>query len=241
MLKYLKQQTKQAIRRLILIGLVLMATCNLFVGSAIALEVFDIPDLSELESKNGQTWVLDGASVLSSITEASTSSQLKDLAQATGLEIRFVTVDRIDFGQPVDQFTSELFDKWFPTEPDKANQALLLIATEDHRTAFQIGSKVKTLLTEAQVKSVALETMFLPTQKANYNQAVADGTNRLGLILAGKPDPGPPVVIEEKGSTSNYTKAEDADIGGSTVLVIILLLAATAIPMVTYYWFQNQS
>ncbi|CAN1212544.1 photosystem II repair protein Psb32 [Tumidithrix helvetica PCC 7403] len=241
MLKHLKQLTKQAIARLILVGLVLFATCHLFTGAAIALEVYDIPSLAEIETKNGQTWVIDGAGVLSTSTEAAATNQLKDLAKDTGLQVRFVTVDRIDFGQPVAQFTTELFDKWFPTDADKANQALLLIATEDHRTAFQIGDKVKALLNEEQAKSVALETMFVPTQKANYNQAVADGTNRLALILTGKPDPGPPAIVEEKGETSNYTKAEDTDIGGSTVLVIVLLIAATIIPMVTYYWFQNQS
>jgi uncharacterized protein len=241
MLKNLVQQVKQAIERLILIGLALLATCNLFVGAAMAIEVYDIPSLAEIETTSGQTWAIDGASVLSSSTEAAATNQLKELAKDTGLQIRFVTVDRIDFGQPIEQFATELFEKWFPTDAEKANQALFLIATEDHRTAVQIGNKVKALLTEEKAKSVALETMFVPTQKANYNQAVADGMGRLSLILAGKPDPGPPVVMEEKGSTSTYLKAEDTNPGVSTVVVIVLLVLATAIPMVTYYWFQNQS
>ena len=61
-------------------------------------------------------------------------------------------------------------------------------------------------------------------------------------ILSGAPDPGEPVVVQESGTTSNYATAEETKKNGGISIgwVIGLLTAATVIPMVTYYWFQNQ-
>jgi hypothetical protein len=85
------------------------------------------------------------------------------------------------------------------------------------------------------------EQLFsIATSAGEYtaNQGVLDAVNRLSLVVSGEPDPGPPEVkvVEVE---SNFKSAEETDVQGSSVLVIVLLLAATIIPMATYYWYQR--
>jgi uncharacterized protein len=240
---FLKQFKRLALGSLTILILVQIFTIPIFTtaftAAAIAAEVYDIPELPA----GDRTWIRDMASVLSSSTEGSIKAKLEELAQKTGDQVRVLTVRRIDFGQPTQEFADQVFAKWFKTSEEKATQTLLLVATEDHRTAIVTGEKVKLVLPDAIATSVVSETMLYPAQKSNYNQAVTDGINRLVTVLSGETDPGPPKLVEVAlpQSGSNFKTAEETDGTSSTVIVIGLLIAATVIPMVTYFWFQNQS
>jgi len=203
---------------------------------AIASEVIDLPDLTP----DDRTWVIDFANVISSSTENSTVETLEKLATETGNQVRFVTVQRIDFGQPASEFVSELFDKWFTTPEQRAKQTLILLATEDHRVAIKTGADVDKLVSKEIAESVAAETMLFPSQKSNYNQAVTDGMNRLVAVLSGLVDPGPPVIVAQTDISIKPAEIKTERVSAS-IIVGGFLLAATIIPMVTYYWFQNQS
>lgn len=219
----------------------LVIACWFFSGnSALALTVDDIPVLSEIE--NGTVLrVLDDAEVLSNSTETTVNKELERLAQEKDIQVRILAIKRIDYGQPAQEFVQQVFDKWFPTSEAKANQALILVAVEDHRTAIALGDGVTNVVPNDIMHSIVSTNMLYPVQKANYNQAVLDGTNRLLAVALGNPDPGEPVVVQESAETRNYAKAEETDANSSTLIVIVLLVLATVIPMVTYYWFQNQS
>jgi uncharacterized protein len=224
-----------------LVAMVLVGLLWCVPARAWALTIDDIPAFEELVSAQQNLWVLDDANTISASTEATVGQQLADLAQQKGIEVRFVTVKRIEFGQPVQDFVDELFAKWFPDPAQQANQALILVATEDHRTAIASGERVKSILPEPIAQSIVSKNILLPVQKANYNQALLDGTKRLVAVSTGQTDPGEPIVVEESAETRNYATAEETDTNNSTIVVIVLLVLATLIPMVTYYWFQNQS
>jgi len=219
----------------------LVVSCWVFSGdAALALTVDDIPVLSEVE--NGTVLrVLDDAEVLSNSTETTVTKELEKLAKEKDIQVRILAIKRIDYGQPAQEFVEQVFDKWFPTPEAKANQALILVAVEDHRTAIALGDAVASVVPKEIMQSIVNTNMLYPVQKANYNQAVLDGTNRLLAVALGNPDPGEPVVVQESAETRNYAKAEETDANSSTLIVIVLLVLATVIPMATYYWFQNQS
>ncbi len=194
-----------------------------------ALEIADIPDLPQ----NDRTWVVDFANIINSATESEISRKLDDIQKATGKAVRFITVPRIDFGQPAEEFLQEIFEKWFPD--GGKDQALLLIASEDHRTAWQAGEGVQAVLTPEILKSVIGETMLPPVQGARFNQALQEGAKRVLAVLAGEPDPGPPVVVAEV----EKTVAEPIDTKTSTTWVVVLLAGATIVPMATYFLMQR--
>ncbi|PZO36977.1 MAG: methanol dehydrogenase [Pseudanabaena frigida] len=221
-------------------AIALLISFHLFTATAWALQVSDIPDLAEIETLADQTWVIDDSDVLSTLTKSSIASKATKLEELTGIRVHVVAIQRIDLGQPASEFAAELFDKWFPTETERANQVLLFLATEDHRTAIQTGAKVKELLPDSIATSIADETMLYPARKANYNQAVNEGMARLEAVLKGNPDPGAPLLAVEETETSNYATREETEASSSNVVVIILLILATLLPMATYYWLQSQ-
>lgn len=237
----IKIMLKNLFVRLCFGAIVLLVSFNLLTGNALALQVSDIPDLAEIKTLTEQTWVIDDSEVLSTSTKNAIVSKAEKLAQLTGLEVHVVAIRRIDLGQPASEFAAELFDKWFPSEAEKANQVLLFMATEDHRTAIQTGAKVKEVLPDSIANSIADETMLYPARKANYNQAVNEGIARLEIVLKGNPDPGAPLLAVEETETSNYATKEETESSSSNVVVIILLILATLLPMATYYWLQTQS
>jgi uncharacterized protein len=95
---------------------------------------------------------------------------------------------------------------------------------------------VKSLLTDSIAQSVAEETLGTALREGNkYNQGFLDVSDRLVAILSGQADPGPPELKETVQVEGTFTKAEETDQGNATAWVVGLLIAATVIPMATYY------
>ena len=55
-------------------------------------------------------------------------------------------------------------------------------------------------------------------------------------VLSGLEDPGPPAV-KELNIEGTFTTAEDTDDRSAAIWTIVLLILATVIPMVTYFWY----
>ncbi|MEH2282133.1 MAG: TPM domain-containing protein [Nostoc sp.] len=220
--------------RLILPLVTVIFAASLFATPALATGVYQIPNLTP-----GNTWVLDQGEVISRLNEGKISSTFKDLAKQTEKEVRIVTVRRLDYGETPESFTKELFEKWFPTKAAQANQTLLVLDTVTNGTAIITGDQVKPLLTDSIAESVATETVSVPLRNGDkYNQAFLDASDRLVAVLSGKTDPGPPKIIDNVQVGGTFKKAEETNQGNATAWVVGLLIAATVIPMATYYIYQ---
>lgn len=219
------------IQRLILPVALIILTVQLVTFPANATGVYQMPKLSA----GDRTWVIDQAEVLSRINESEISKKLENLASQTGNEVRIVTFRRLDYGETAESFANKLFEKWFPTPEAQTNQTLLVIDTLSSGTAIRTGD-TKSLLTDNIAKSVVAETVLAPLRSGEkYNQAFLDASDRLVAVLSGKPDPGPPQIVERVSVEGTFKKAEETNTGSATIWVIGLLLAATIIPMATYY------
>ena len=221
--------------RLILSVAFILLVTQLIAAPANATGVYQMPSLAD-----SRTWVLDQAEVLSRIAEGQINKTLDNLAKQTGNEVRFVTIHRLDYGETVESFTNQLFEKWFPTPEAQANQTLLVIDTLTNQTGIRTGDRVKSVLSDEIANSVAAETVLVPLKDGDkYNQAFTDASDRLATVLSGKPDPGAPQVADNIQVEGTFKKAEETDTGNSTIWVVGLLIAATIIPMATYYWYQS--
>lgn len=221
--------------RLIVPVLVMMMTISVFVTPAFATGVYQIPNLT------ADTWIVDEGDVLSRFNEGQISGAFKDLAQETGNEVRIVTIHRFDYGETPESFAKGLFTKWFPTSEAQANQAILIVDTLTNGATIVSGDQVKTLLTDEIANSVTEETLGAALRDGNkYNQGFLDVRDRLVAVLSGKPDPGPPAEKQTVQVESTFSNAEETDKnkGNATAWVVGLLIAATVIPMATYYLYQ---
>jgi len=205
---------------------------------ALATGVYEMPVLSA----GDRTWVFDKGDVLSRSSESNISSVLDNLENKTGKQVRFVTIHRLDYGETTATFTDQLFEQWFPTKEDQTNQILLVLDTVTNSAAIRTGEGVKSLLTDEIAQSVAGETVQVPLREANkYNEAFAAASTRIATVLSGEPDPGAPQVVDNIQVEGTFKKAEETDQGNATVVVVVLLVLATVIPMVTYFWYQGFS
>jgi uncharacterized protein len=224
-----------------ILSLVLVFFLSLNITAPVfATGVYEMPNVSA----GVPTWVIDRAQVMSRLTKTSISDSLDKLYKETGKEVRFVTIHRLDYGETTQTFTDKLFSKWFPTPESQENQVLITLDNVTNTTGIVTGSGLKDILSDGTANSIAQETMIVPLRDGNkYNQSFSDAVDRLSLILSGKEDPGPPVVKTISAVDRTYKTAEETESGRSnyTIIVIGLLIAATVIPMVTYYWYQNQS
>lgn len=223
---------RKYLQRLILLVTLMILATGLAASPVSATGVYQMPNLSA----GDRTWIIDQAEVLSRLNEGNISSALENLANLTGNEVRIVTIRRLDYGETPESFTKQLFEKWFPTKEAQANQTLLAIDTVTDGTAIRTGDRVKSLMPDDIAKSIASETVLAPLRSGEkYNQAFLDASDRLVAVLSGKPDPGPPQIAATLNTESTFKKAEETDPGNATIWVIGLLIAATVIPMLTYY------
>jgi uncharacterized protein len=205
---------------------------GIYATPAQATGVYSMQPLSAGED----TWVIDDAEVLSRLTKGALSKKLSELAQATGYEVRFVTIHRLDYGETIQSFTDALFESWYPTPEAQENQVLVALDNVTNTSAIHVGDGAKAILSDEIAESVAQETLQVPLRVSNkYNQALSDVSDRLIAVLSGEADPGPPIVVDTTQTESTFATAEETKGSNATVWVIGFLIAATIIPMVTYY------
>ncbi|QNP28120.1 photosystem II repair protein Psb32 [Cylindrospermopsis curvispora] len=237
MKQLLKQlfSTPKYVTSLILSVLVIIVSVPMFSAPASATGVYQIPDLTP------NTWVVDEGDVISRFNEGQIASAFQDLAQKTGKEVRIVTIHRFDYGETPQTFAQSLFSKWFPTPEAQANQAILVVDTLTNGSTIVSGQEVKTLLTDEIATSVTAKTLGIELRSGNkYNQGLLKVRDRLVAVLSGEPDPGPPEEKEIIQVEGTFATAEQTDKNksNSTAWVVGLLIAATVIPMATYYLYQ---
>jgi uncharacterized protein len=204
------------------------------ISPALATGVYDLPS-----PNTEDVWVVDQANEISLDTQNKLSSKFKDLAAETGQEIRIVAIRRLDYGETIKSLADEIFTNWYPDASAQANQTLLVMDTLTNTSAIRTGEAAAKLVNSEMVESVIQDTIGYNLRKGNkYNQALLDSGDRLVAVLSGQADPGPANVEEEIQVEGTFTKAEDTDAGFAWTWVIVLLVLATVIPMVTYFWYM---
>ncbi len=199
--------------------------------------VYDMPI-----SASSDNWVLDDAKQITRLNESNLNKELQKLSAATGQEVRYVTIHRLDYGETAQSFAEQLFNRWFPTSEAGANQTVVVLDDVTNNIGIKYGEETAALLSEEIADSITQETMKAPLLKNNsYNRAFGDATVRLAAVLAGEPDPGPPIIEETINVEGTFATAEETEENrtSSTWIVVILLILATVIPMATYWWYQS--
>ncbi len=197
---------------------------------AYAVGVEDYPLLPSTEK------VSDGADVLSRAAIAELQRRLEVFSDAR-VDARVITLRRLDYGLSLQELADQLLERW--QSEDNAD-LLVLIETGTNSVSIQASSEVRSLLPEELLLSTAETTMAYPLRDGGrYRQALIDGIDRLGVVLAGGDDPGPPVVVEPALIVSNIPSAEETANSNGFSWVIVLLVVGTLVPMATWWVFSR--
>ncbi|MCY7278760.1 MAG: TPM domain-containing protein [Phormidesmis sp. CAN_BIN44] len=218
--------------RWILSIVALILTTQIVVAPAYATSLYEVPGIP------ADSQVLDLANVLSRFSEGKITESFTDLTAKTGQEVRFVTIRGLDYDETIESFTEKLFKQWFPTPDAQANQTLMVLDKLTNNSAIYTGEKAKAIMPDAIAQSVAQETLQVPLKVGErYNQGFLDASDRLVAVLSGQEDPGAPVVKDTVQVEGTFATPEQTQGSNATVWVIGLLIAATVIPMATYFWY----
>jgi uncharacterized protein len=210
----------------------LVAVMLLWGTPASAISLYEVPPLSP------ETRVVDLVDIISRFNEGKLNSTLAELAEKTGQDVRYVTIRRLDYDETIESFAEKLFQQWFPDSEAGANTTLVVLDSQTNNSAIVTGERVKSLMSDRIAKSVAQETMQAPLREGErYNQSFLDATTRLVAVLSGEPDPGPPLIKDNVQVEGTFATPEETQKSNAIPWVIGLLIAATVIPMATYYWY----
>jgi uncharacterized protein len=197
---------------------------------AYAVGIDDYPLLPSTEK------VSDGADVLSRAAIAELQRRLEVFSDAR-VDARVITLRRLDYDLTLQELADQLLERW---QSEDNEQLLVLIETGTNSVSIQASPEVRSLLPEELLISTAETTMAYPLRDGGrYRQALIDGIDRLGVVLAGGDDPGPPVVVEPALIASNIPSVEETANSNAFSWVIVLLVVGTLVPMATWWVFSR--
>ena len=182
--------------------------------------------------------VLDSADLLSRAASTDLEKRLQALAD-DHVEARLVTLRRLDYGLSLEALGQQLVDQWSASDPDSA-LLLLLIESQNNSAAVVASADLLDQLPQSLLSSTAISTMGLPLREgARYRQAGLDALDRLGVVLQGGEDPGPPQLLERMPIETNIPTKEETASSNALMWVVVLLVVGTLVPMITWWVFSR--
>jgi uncharacterized protein len=181
--------------------------------------------------------VVDSADLLSRAASTELDHRLEGFAGGA-VEARLVTLRRLDYGLSLDALGQGLIERWAPQ--DSGDQVLLLIESQNNSAAVVASKGLQDQLPQQLLSSTAISTMGLPLRDgARYRQASLDALDRLGAVLQGEADPGPPQLQERLPIESNIPTREETASSNALLWVVVLLVVGTLVPMITWWVFSR--
>jgi uncharacterized protein len=215
----------------------LLLAAVLLVSSMVLAPAAWATGLSDFTDQPPASHVVDTADLLSRAANTELDKRLEAFG-GSALDARLVTLRRLDYGLSLDGLGQGLLQRWSaPAGPD---QLLLLIESQNNSAAVVASEGLADRLPAAVLSSTAISTMGLPLREgARYRQASLDALDRLGAVLQGEADPGPPQLQERLPIETNIPTREETAASNALLWVVVLLVVGTLVPMITWWVFSR--
>jgi len=222
----------------------LLAALTALVTTVLVIGLLPLPpawaaSANDYPAQAPQSRVTDSARLFSRSTGHELERRLSAF-EASHVQARLVTVERLDYGLELETLGDDLIERWKGGIPSAESVLLLMIDAQTNTAAVVASADLLDQLPASLLRSTADSTMDIPLRMGSrYRQASIDALNRLEQVLAGADDPGPPRELEQPVVVSSIpTKAETAAGSGFT-WVVLLLAVGTIVPMLTWWVFSR--
>jgi uncharacterized protein len=180
-------------------------------GFALAERVQDLPQPTN--------YVSDFAGVLSPETQTSLNSLCSQVDKQAHAQIAVVTIKSLD-GEPIENFATELEDKWKVGKKGTDRGLLLLFATTDRKYRFEVGYGLEGILPDGRVGNIG--RLMVPYLRQNdFDSAITLAVQQVSGVIAA--DAG----VTLTGARRTYApgpQPQPLSLGQVLVLGIVVLL-----------------
>ncbi|MCP9773531.1 TPM domain-containing protein [Synechococcus sp. Tobar12-5m-g] len=217
----------------------LLAALAVLVVGWIPLQAAWAASASDYPALAPQGRVTDSARLFSRSTDSELERRLSAF-EASHVQARLVTVDRLDYGLELDTLGADLIQRWRSATPNGDTALLLLIDAQTNTAAVVASPDLLEQLPASLLRSTADTTMNIPLRMGSrYRQASIDALNRLEQVLGGADDPGPPQELEQPVVVSSIPTMAETAAGSGFTWVVVLLAVGTIVPMLTWWVFSR--
>ena len=176
-------------------------------------------------------YVSDFAGVLSSTTKQNLESLCTQVDRQAHAQIAVVTINSLDDGQAIEEFATELEDKWGVGNKDDRG-VLMIFVMKPRKGRIEVGYGLEGILNDAKVGDIG-RSMVPAINQGDYDTAIPLGVRQIAGVIA--QDAG--VALSDSGHTYRRQRVADQQpihlsftqlvIGGGAILLLLVFLAKT--------------
>ena len=176
-------------------------------------------------------YVSDFAGVLSPTTKQSLESLCTQLDRQAHAQIAVVTINSLDNDQTIEEFATELEDKWGVGNKDDRG-VLVIFVMKPRKGRIEVGYGLEGILNDAKVGDIG-RSMVPDINRGDYDTAVPLGVRQIAGVIA--QDAG--VTLSATGHSYRRQSVSDGQpihlsftqllIGGGAILLLLFFLAKT--------------
>jgi uncharacterized protein len=191
----------------------LLALSLLLLGCSSMLLAEQVQDLPKPTN-----YVSDFAGVLSPETQASLNALCAQVDRQAHAQIAVVTIKSLD-GQPIENFATELEDKWKVGKKGTDRGLLLIFAPNDRKYRIEVGYGLEGILPDGRVGDIG-RLMVPYLRQNNYDAAVTLAVQQIAGVIAA--DAG--VTLNTGPRRVAAPQPQQLTLGQVALLGIVLLL-----------------
>jgi uncharacterized protein len=174
-------------------------------------------------------YINDFAGVLSPTTKQEMETLCGQVDRQAHAQIAVVTIKTLDEDQTIEEFATELEDKWGVGNKEDRGVLMVLVMTP-RRGRIEVGYGLEGILNDAKVGDIG-RSMVPAANRGDYNTAVPLGVRQLAGIIA--QDAG--VTLSLPAHQYHRQRVEEQSplsltqvlLGGGVILLLLFLLART--------------
>jgi len=151
------------------------------------------------------TYVSDFAGVVDDTSKQQIQAVCTEVYEKTHATIEVVTIQSLD-GMPIENFATQLEDKWKVGAKGTDKGVLLIVVVKDHKWRIEVGYGLEGILNDAKVGDIG-RSVAPQLHQGQYGPGLLNGAQQVGNVIAtdagvtltGVPDVPQPVRQSSRG------------------------------------------
>lgn len=191
-----------------------------------------VDDVPNVHVADRTRYVSNPDHVLSDDAVANLNSQLASIWEQTTAEPIVVVIEEMDPSTNIDDFATELFDKWKIGKKDRDNGLLMVVSRTDRKAVIRTGRGIEGVITDVVAGRILRNIMFPRFKEGDFDGGVESAVDAIRLVLTD-----PAYAEELRSSQPNDSLAEEPPISGEaafTFYIWVVVIGSIVLAIVNF-------